>query len=241
MKYLGGKTKIAAEIRDIILTTTPHRGRLIEPFMGAGSMTAALSHHFALTKASDTHEDLIMMWTSLQNGWEPPTEVSEQEYKDLKKAPPSPLRGFVGFGCSWGGKWFGGYARGKTNLGTPRNFADEASRSVLKRIGSIKNTQFSIANYKTLSPMADDVVYADPPYTGTTGYRDHFDHQEFWATMTIWSRRGATVFVSEYTAPESIPCIWQTTRTRDMKSKFTNAEQVTENLFLLRRDQDPKL
>ena len=38
------------------------------------------------------------------------------------------LTGFVGFGCSFGGKWFGGYAR---NAGGT-NYAAQSKRSLLK-------------------------------------------------------------------------------------------------------------
>ena len=55
------------------------------------------------------------MWKALQSGWEPPDIVTEAEYqyiKDHKDEDPA-LAGFVGFGCTFGAKWFAGYARDK--------------------------------------------------------------------------------------------------------------------------------
>lgn len=51
---------------------------------------------------SDLNLDLILMWQALQNGWKPPTELSEEEYKALRDAPPSPLRGFAQTQCTFG-------------------------------------------------------------------------------------------------------------------------------------------
>ena len=36
---------------------------------------------------------------------------STKDYIELKKTRQLMLTGFVGFGCSFGGKWFGGYAK----------------------------------------------------------------------------------------------------------------------------------
>ena len=227
MRYLGGKSKIAKRTVAAILENTPRRGRLIEPFVGGGAMTAVLAPHFEKVEAFDTHEDLILMWQALASGWEPPRNISETDYQQLRHAAPSALRGFAGFGgASWGGKWFGGYARGGN-----RNFADESARSLLRDIALMGNVVFARRDYQELSPGADDVVYCDPPYAGTTEYRDSFDSRIFWDRAEAWAETGADVFVSEYKAPAFWRPVLEITRTRDMKSKLTNAKQVTEKLF----------
>ena len=223
MRYLGGKSKIARALAGVI-----GKGEtLIEPFCGGGAMTAALAPQFVRVEASDTHEDLILLWKAIQAGWQPPREISEQEYARLKLCAPSALRGFAGFaGASWGGKWFGGYARGGG-----RNYADEAARSLARDVEKISNVTFYHRDYINIKPQPGDVVYADPPYAGTTGYGKPFSSEEFWEVMNYWTILGALVFVSEYKAPDNWACVWEQERTRDMKADTKTAVKVTEKLF----------
>ena len=233
MKYLGGKSKIAKRLAAAILShaPAPHQ-RLIEPFMGGGAMTAELAPHFAEVEASDVCLDLVLMWKELQRGWVPPSVVSEEQYAGFRHAEASPMRGFVGYSCSWGAKWFGGYARGDGPHGTKRNYAAESVRSLMRDVPRFKTAAIVAQDYQQAVPRRGDVVYADPPYAQTTGYGVAFDHVLFWATMDKWVSRGATVFVSEYRAPQHWRSVWEVTRTRDLKSKFTNAVSVTERLFM---------
>jgi DNA adenine methylase len=195
--------------------------------MGGGAMTAALAPHFDLVIASDSHPDLILMWQALQQGWVPPSIVTEDDYNALRHAEPSALRGFVGFGgASWGGKWFGGYARGGN-----RNYADESTRGLVRDIKLMSNVVFLQRDYRDISVAKGDTIYADPPYAETTSYSTPFDNSEFWEVADAWVNGGANVFVSEYSAPKSWDCVWETTRTRDMKSQLTNPVLVTERLF----------
>lgn len=52
----------------------------------------------------------------------------------------------------------------------------------------------------------DDVIYADPPYTGKEGYGAKFDNAAFWQ----WCRqpRRALLIISEYSAPPDFVEIW---------------------------------
>lgn len=129
MRYLGGKSKIAKRLAAKILESTPRRELLIEPFCGGGSMTAALAPHFKHVQASDISEDLILMWKALQEGWEPPQNVTEEEYKALRHAEPSALRGFVGFSCSFGGCWFLSWAKNARG----DNYASQGHNSLKKK------------------------------------------------------------------------------------------------------------
>ena len=227
--YLGGKSKIAKRLTAAILAHTPKRFRLVEPFMGGGSMTAALAPHFTVVEASDIQPDLILMWQALAKGWIPPDTITEQQYKELRNSPPSALRGFAGFGSSWAGKFFGGYARARKPV---RNFTDESARSLQRYVEEMPNCVFCLCDYSRLAVDPFSVVYADPPYSDTEGYTHSFDGQKFWDTARAWARTGASVLVSEYKAPADWREIWSLTRTRDLKSKRTNAVQVTEKLFV---------
>lgn len=234
MLYLGGKGRIGGQIAETILANTNRRSVLLEPFLGGGNSFEHLAPHFANTMAGDLHEDLMLMWQAAREGWIPPDVVSEEEYLRLRNEAPSALRGFVGFGCSFGGKWWGGYARNakiRKAGHRPRNYAGESSRAVIRTSRMMQTTTLRRAAFDEWDVPTDAVVYADPPYDRTTGYRVSFDRERFWSVMKSWSLSGARVFVSEYAAPTGWIPIWSR-ETRE--AMFTNRPGTkTENLFVL--------
>ena len=110
MKYVGGKFRIAKYLSPVVLSTRPQI--VIEPFCGALNMTIRLlkDDPDLLVYAYDVHKDLVDMWVAVQEGWTPPAAMTREEYNALRSSEePSPLRTFAGYGCSFVGKWFGGY------------------------------------------------------------------------------------------------------------------------------------
>ena len=88
---------------------------------------------------NDKHTYLIALLRAVQQGYEPPDVVTEEEYaaiKANKDADPA-LTGFVGFGCSFGGKFFCCYARSAENT----NYAAQSKRSLLKDMATLKNAE----------------------------------------------------------------------------------------------------
>jgi site-specific DNA-adenine methylase len=167
-------------------------------------MTLALAKAGFRVHASDSHEDLILMWQALMHGETAPfADVTETEYQALKTAQPSARRGFVGFGASFGGHWWGGYGRDIKN-GLGHQPYEEARRSCQKLI-SLSIT-FTHADYTAVSDSV--LVYADPPYVGTKPYKGGaaFDHVAFWAWV---KQRSGPTFVSELTGPEDIEIVWR--------------------------------
>jgi DNA adenine methylase len=206
MFYLGGKGRLGRSIAEAVLAHTAKRGTYLEPFLGGGNSFRHLAPHFAATRAGDAHEDLMLMWEAARGGWEPPPLISEEDYRRLRREPPSALRAAAGFGCSFGGKWWGGYARSAKC--DPDYYARHTAKSVREVAQLMGSTELRRASFAEWSVDEDHVVYADPPYVKTTGYRGGFDHPAFWATMTAWSEAGADVFVSEYAAPPDWTCVW---------------------------------
>jgi DNA adenine methylase len=206
MQYMGGKERIATPLAAALLRSARGRELLVEPFVGGGSTAARLAPSFRAAMLTDAHEDLVLCWQAALCGWEPPAEVPEDLYRELKEAPPSPLRGFAGFGCSFGGKWLGTYARGA-------DYAGAARRSLLRKVAALRRCptmDLFRADYRSLAPGLGAVVYCDPPYRGTEGYSTGvFDSDEFWGIAAAWARAGAEVFVSEYEAPPGWTSIWQ--------------------------------
>ena len=68
--------------------------------------------------------------------------------------------------------------------------------------------EFRNVDYRVAAEDAgeDDVIYADPPYAGKSGYGVAFDNEEFWE----WCRRPrrALLIISEYSAPPDFAEIW---------------------------------
>lgn len=179
---------------------------------------------------NDKHPYLIAMWRALQDGWIPPEEISKEQYKYIKehKDEDMALSGFVGFGCSFGGKWFGGLAANKRG----DNYCRRANKSVLKDIGGLRNATFLCLDYKDVEIPQGAIVYADPPYDKTTGYSlGDFDSNEFWSYVRKLSETNI-VLVSEEKAPDDFVSIWHKEQKRMIDNVNKNIFTRTENLFV---------
>jgi len=205
MRYLGGKARVGRKIATFL--NDINRGQPYwEPFVGA---CGVMQHVEAPRRyGSDACVPLIRMWEEAQHGWLPPEHVTPEDYAAAQRGEVPPhLQAFVGFGCSWAGKWFGGYARGKQHPSrrvTERNYAQNASRSVVKIAEKVREVQFFAADFFAAEPPEPGcLIYCDPPFAGTTGYArlPPFCPESFWERCRDLSRKGHTVAVSEYTAP----------------------------------------
>ena len=155
---------------------------------------------------SDANPWLMCMWQAVMDGWTPPDAVTEEQYADLKaRKPLEPITAFVGFGCSFGGKWFGGYARD----GRGHNYAGIAARSVAKKAAGFGAATLTCGPYDVVTIPPNAVIYCDPPYAETTdGYATaRFDSELFWSRVRNAERNGHPVFVSEYTAPSDFDVV----------------------------------
>jgi DNA adenine methylase len=217
MRYLGGKSRLAKKIAQAIMSDTDIRENYLEPFVGGGSVLSEMTPYFKNVWASDLDPDIILLWKELQNGWTPPSNLSEEEYELLKHSEPSALRSFAKYGCSFGGKPWGGYARGNG-----QNYADESKRNLLRQLPAIKPVQFEECDFVSWTDLENTVIYCDPPYINTTsyqslayvdpkGYKMFFDHARFWNVMDKWSKV-TQVYVSEKCAPAGWESVWQIER-----------------------------
>lgn len=233
MRYIGGKSRLSKPIAETILARVPDRARYIEPFIGGGASFAALAPHFEDAIGADVVEDVAHLWAAVADGWLPPESLSEDEYRALKADPaPSALRAFAGFGCSFGGKWFGGYARPD-----PKNdYVQQAHNSIRRAASRFSGADIRHADYRALDHLVTpgSVVYCDPPYAATQGYSaaGGFDSAEFWAVASEWAARGAHVFVSEYSAPPEWECVWEKRVTMQLAGEQGDARPaVVDRLF----------
>ena len=130
MRYQGGKSRIATSIALAIERESKgDYGNLVSLFCGSCAVESKLAPHFKSVICNDNHKYLIALWRALQSGCDLPEVISEDTYKSIRenKDVNPALTGFVGFGCSFGGKFFGGYARNKTGT----NYAAQSKRSIL--------------------------------------------------------------------------------------------------------------
>jgi DNA adenine methylase len=220
MRYLGGKARIGKQIAEVIQQFNPVHYH--EPMAGMYSVGKYIQCQ--KRTAGDINLDLILLLQAIQQGWIPP-DVSEAQYIALRSDISSPLRGFAGFGCSFYGKFFGGYARDKQGS----NYAAISRRSLMKLAPMIQGVEFRWEKYQY---NGADVIYCDPPYLGTTNYScGGFDHDQFWEWVRATSL-GAVVLVSEYEAPPDFTVIWEKSVTTSMRGKEGNFRRV-EKLFRL--------
>jgi DNA adenine methylase len=193
--------------------------------------------------ANDIIPYLIAMWESIVNrGWVP-KKITRELYcrvRDHSDHFDPGFVGWVGFNCSYSGKFFGGFAGDtKTKAGTIRDYQSEAIRNTVSQAEALKGTVFSNRSFYDLQIPPMSIVYCDPPYRGTTGYNKKFDHDLFWEWARALCRQGHSVYVSEYTAPIDFECVWY----KDVGSclsangKSGGNKKSTEKLFILSRSE----
>jgi len=225
MQYLGSKNKIAKHLLPIILKNRKPGQYYVEPFMGGGNMIDKVE---GLRIGNDINYYLIEMWKALQKGWIPPDTVTEEEYHYYKKSQDledPAMVAFIGFMVSFGAKWFAGFSKNKKG----DNYALRGKRVLLKQLQLMKGVILENSSYDKLEIPPNSIIYCDPPYRSTTGYKDSIDHDHFWQWCRDKSNEGHEVFISEYNGPFDFICVTEILHNTILdKSKRYNR---TEKLF----------
>lgn len=236
MRYLGGKSRMAARIEAVVLAHRGGRTRYLEPFVGGGSVAARLVPHFPHGHATlaDASPDLVLLWCHALLGGTFPETMSHDEWKAWRNYPePCVMRAFAGFGMSFGGRWFEGFARDTTNtLPDGRQNTGEPRRSIARKAERMAGARVLCRDYRDFDPTPDHVIYCDPPYAGTKTYGavEPFDHDQFWRVAQEWAELGALVLVSEYAAPAGWVPVWE--HVRDVSiARTARGQEATERLY----------
>ena len=236
MHYFGGKARIAKDLSKFINenylkgNTKP----FVDLFCGSCNITTKIDKD-RLIIANDKHKYLIAMWKELQKGWIPPKECSEEQYKIvIKNLDIKPhVSGFIGFGCSFSGKWLGGY--GRNNIGS--NYCLTAHNSVLKKINEMGDVIFTNANYDEVDIPQGSIVYCDIPYKDTTQYSSKevgkFNHDEFYKWV-IDNKDKYTFLISEYehNVPEGFKIVWRKESKKGIRNKEGIQDKTVEVLMI---------
>lgn len=203
-----------------------------ESFVGAGWVLERIKGQPIY--ASDANFALIEMWKALQNGWIPPDVVTEEMYQEAKDGKYDPaLTAFIGFGCSFAGKWFAGNAKFDKRSG--RDYAKTSAVGLLKKYRRITKTQFFCADFlECPAPAYSCLIYADIPYLGAEPYDacPPFDHALFWQHIRYLEGQGHTCVISEYQAPPDFSCVLEMVTKTDMHTRNGKDRRV-ERLFRL--------
>lgn len=238
MQYLGGKVRLAKAIAAKIVEYIPFGGTYVEPFCGGCAVAIKVREYRpdVTIICNDLHPYLIALLRGVADGtFDPPQFLSEEEYKYIKahKDENPALTGFAGFGCSFAGDWFHGYAkRNKTRYikGVPSGeYRDQCLLTAegLKKDFTHKSIKFLNFDFRQIPILSGSVVYCDPPYKTGTQYGGvlPFDYPAFmsWATELAKTH---DVFMSEYesNAEPDANIIWRkeyagNVRTGDQKTR----------------------
>lgn len=231
MQYQGGKAAIGKALAVQMLGQVPNYYPFVDLFCGA----CGVLEHVPATRlriANDINPYMIALWRAVTRGWEPPSKVSRETYAAIKASPehhPPELVAFVATACSFGGKWWGGYASNAQG----HDYAGGGMRGVARAAHRLRGTHWIDGDYRDVPLPPVSVVYADPPYAGTTAYRatSPFDVGAFWEHMRLLVSRGLEVFVSEYTAPADWVSVWSRRQTKMGGGPTGKGKDVTEHLF----------
>jgi DNA adenine methylase len=222
--------RIAKQLTTFLKSVRKPGQTYVEPCVGGASIIRLMEDERI---ASDIDADLIECYRALQQGWLPPTSVTEEDYKYYKKINQegicSAKIGFIKFFCSFGGKCWGGLARDPKS---GYDFINGARNTCLKFKPDLQSVKFYCCDYeeflKQISPGC--LIYVDPPYQGTTEYKNKFDHTRFWQVMREFSDKH-DIYISEYQAPEDFGCVWQIERKTCLNMADGGKADRTEKLF----------
>ena len=227
MRYFGGKAKIAKELSIFLQSKIQPNQTFVDLFCGSCNVVSKIQAKERI--ANDLHKELIALHIAVQQGQELPSAVTELEYlhiKQNKETYPDWLVAFVGFGCSFAGKYFGGYARGGD-----QNYASCANNSITKKHTTMDTVKFVTSNYSDVQIPPESFIYCDIPYKDTTKYSvGSFDHETFYNYAKQKQSEGHIVYVSEYehNVPEDWKVVWRHESTKSIRNKDKVQEATVE-------------
>ena len=228
MQYTGSKRRIAKEI--IPIMEKVRNGRIwVEPFVGGANLIDKVQGERI---GADSNHYIIALLQAMQNGWLPPTTITEWEYNEMRAAPelyPAELIGFAFTACSFGAKWADVYARNAKD----NNYALRGHNNLKEQAPNLKGVKFVHSSYDALDIPDNSLIYCDPPYAKTVRYKDAFDSAKFWEWARQKSQEGFPLFVSEYEAPEDFVAIWQKEIPATLNNQGNSTKRsAVEKLFI---------
>lgn len=233
MKYMGSKRRLAKHILPIILKGRKEGQYYVEPFVGGGNLIDKVD---GPRIGADANEYAIAGLTMIRDRLDEipknNKEFTEEDYNRLKlqyrdgEVEDPQLTGYAGFELSFGGKFFDGWRRCSKN----RDYVKEGFNNVAKQSTLLKNVTLVHSSYEDLVLPENSLIYCDPPYANTKKYVKEIDHVHFWNWCRLMVKKGHTVFVSEYSAPEDFVAVFEQPLRSDLRRH--SKEQSVEKLFI---------
>jgi len=212
MWYVGSKNKLSKELVPIIQSYIKINTKgYIEPFVGGANMIDKIQCSNKI--GCDIHKQLIELLQYTRDYYELiPNMISEDIYNEVKNNKDKYEDwhvGLVGFCATFGAKYFGGYARAKSDKFNGEKSA-VAIKNLKKQAHNLKNIKFINCSFLDLpkDKIKGYVIYCDPPYRDTTKYKtETFPYEKFYQWCRDMSIHN-TVLISEYNMPDDFECIW---------------------------------
>lgn len=204
MQYQGGKSKYAKRIAEVINSYYVPGHCFYEPFVGGNSIAALVN--FDHCQLSDVNRYIVAAWEALRAGFTP-FKFGKATYDHcstcVRNDTPSFIFtdaeiGYIILSGSFSGKWLGGFMPPNT---PSRDYLREGIDSFM-RAKIHPTTLFRCGSYESQNYALPGVIYCDPPYAHTMGYRQvqGFNHAEFYDWAVTMSRTH-TVLISESSMP----------------------------------------
>lgn len=226
LKWAGGKQRLLTTL----LQHIPSKGRLIEPFVGAGSVFLAAGERDLVI--NDANPDLIGMYQALQRSADSFVDAAQPYFTDSFHSQSAYLEvrarfnqtkdigqralmllylNRFGFNGLYRVNKSGGF---NTPYGHPQSLP-RFPEAELKRLATrLQGAQIMCGDFAAATQLAreGDVLYCDPPYSDTTGgstsfvgyvadvFR-HADHERLVDQTWQAVGRGATVVISNHDTP----------------------------------------
>lgn len=225
MKYMGSKNRIAKHLLPIMLAEAEKNNitTWIEPFVGGANMIDKVPDTYKRV-GYDLNDHTIHALIDIRDNAESlPEFFTAEDRKYWRDQKPQKLKSWACIVTSFGADLNGGYARETGSDET--TFCGYGKRNALKQSPKIQNVDFICDSYENLD-FENCLIYCDPPYQGTSGYKTGaFDHEKFFD----WCRQQAKkniVFVSEYNAPDDFIEVWR----GEVKTNFASTrKKATHN------------
>lgn len=241
MVYLGSKNRIAKYLKPIIESYIVEGvWYYIEPFVGGANMIDKIEVPLGIVRIGcDNHEELIELLRVIKEFPEYlPEEIDFDTYDKVRANRcdyPKWYVGAVGFGASYGGRYFdGGYGR---DCSGGQGVSSKRFDNMRKQSCRLRDILFFHKTYDTFNheTMGKTVFYCDPPYRGSKQYSTSkdFDHDVFYDWCRNAVKYGHTVLVSEYDMPDDFECIWEKEHSVNLDSLRSGKQKRVEKLFVL--------
>jgi DNA adenine methylase len=207
-----------------------------EPFIGGAWVFMEMEPP---KMGSDLNKYVIALYKYVQGSKELvlPETLSSDEYYDILHNKDSYPDWAVGYttGVAFGGVFSGGYSipKGKED---PNMYVARHNKNLAKHRKDARqgNVFFRHCRYNEMDYRPNSLIYCDPPYASTAGYKgagEGFDSAAFWEWAEDMTLQGHTVVVSEFTAPDNWECIYSRDIGRGLRSNKDT--HYNDRLFML--------